>query len=93
MKKKSGIVVVALLLVSGMAFAEKLEGKKALSNARENIRKAIAQVEKVRGANEYEMGGHGAKAEQALRDALAELNLAVETVKSDAPDAIDHNKK
>lgn len=93
MKNKSGIIAVGLMLISGLAFAEKLEGKKALSNARDNIKQAIAQIEKARGANEYEMGGHGAKAEQSLRDALAEMNLAVETVRNDAPDAIDKNKR
>jgi hypothetical protein len=83
MKKKTGVITVGLLLASGLAFAEKVDDKKDLHKARENIRQAMNEMDRARAANEYDMDGHGAKAEQLLKDAEAEIKLATEAVRKD----------
>lgn len=82
MKMNARMMFVGLLLVSGLAFAEKVEDKKDLRKARENIQQAIREMEKAQAANEFEMGGHGSKAKQLLAEADREIQQAIEAVRS-----------
>lgn len=82
MKMNTRMMFVGLLLVSGLAFAEKVEDKKDLRKARENIQQAIREMEKAQAANEFEMGGHGSKAKQLLAEADREIQQAIEAVRS-----------
>lgn len=82
MKNKAKLVFLSLLLTSGLAVAEKVEDKKDLRKARENIQQAIRQMEKAQAANEFEMGGHGSKAKQLLAEADREIQQAIEAVRS-----------
>jgi len=47
-----------------------------------HIAESIREMERARAANHYDMEGHGAKAEQLLRDAEKELHEAVEAARS-----------
>ncbi len=82
MKMNTRMMFVGLLLVSGLALAERVEDKKDLRKARENIQQAIREMEKAQAANEFEMGGHGSKAKQLLAEADREIQQAIEAVRS-----------
>ena len=81
MKKALLTVIVGLSLVTGTAFAEKIQDWKDLHRVHEHIKKSIHEMERARAANHYDMAGHGAKAEELLRQAEHELDQAVEAAK------------
>jgi hypothetical protein len=45
---------------------------------------SIKAMERARAANHYDMLGHGAKAEQLLRDTEKELGLAIDAAKAES---------
>ena len=52
-----------------------------LERVHKHIVESIHEMERARAANHYDMEGHGAKAEQLLRDAEKELHEAIESAK------------
>jgi len=52
-----------------------------LRKSTNTLLEAIHEMERARAANLYDMGGHGEKAEQMLRDAKHELHDAIESAK------------
>jgi hypothetical protein len=74
--------VVVLTLLAGPALAEKVRDWKDLHKVHEQIERAIHEMERARAANHYDMAGHGAKAEELLRQAEHELHEAVEAAKN-----------
>ena len=81
MKKVLLIVIVGLSLLAGTAFGEKVRDWKDLHKVHKHVKEAIHEMERARAANHYDMAGHGAKAEELLRQAEKELQEAVEAAK------------
>ena len=78
MKKLLLAIAVSLSFVSGLVYAETMRDIRDLREAHEHIKESIREMERVRTANHYDVGGHAAKAEEHLRKAERELNEAVE---------------
>jgi hypothetical protein len=70
------LAAFALCLGSGTAVADVID-RHDLEEARQHIVSTIGELERARAANHYDMQGHGLKAEQDLRDAQHELELAI----------------
>jgi hypothetical protein len=83
MKKGMLIAVAALSFVSGAAIAAKVKDWHDLHKAHLHLQQVIKELERARSANNYDMAGHGAKAEDLARQAEKELNAAVEAAKSE----------
>ncbi len=81
MKKTFTAVVTGLVLTAAVAFAAKVHDWKDLDKVHNHVVEAIHEMERARAANHYDMDGHGAKAEELLRQAEHELHDAVESAK------------
>ncbi len=75
-------LVASMLLVSGVAYAAEVRDWHDLDKVHRHIEESIKEMERARAANHYDMAGHGAKAEQLLREAERELHEAVESAKA-----------
>ena len=78
---KKTMTLVALgasLAAAGAAFAGPEAGHPNIIAAREAATAAIEKLKAAQVANEYDMGGHAAKAEKLLREAEHEMKLAAE---------------
>jgi hypothetical protein len=78
---KIAAIVASLFLLSGYAYAAEVRDWHDLEKVHKHIDVAIQEMERARAANHYDMQGHGAKAEQLLREARKELHEAVEAAK------------
>ena len=81
MNFKKTMTLVALgaaLIAAGAAFAGPEAGHPNIIAAREAATTAIEKMKAAQAANEYDMGGHAAKAEKLLRQAEQEMKLAAE---------------
>jgi len=78
-------ILLALTLVSGLvagaALAAPVHDWKDLHAVHEKIVQSIKDMERARAANHYDMAGHGAKAEELLRQAEHELRQAEEAAR------------
>lgn len=80
MKKTLLVALAGLSLgVGATAFAEKVRDWHDLDKVHVHIVESIHEMERARAANHYDMAGHGAKAEELLRQAEHELHEAVES--------------
>ena len=78
---KKTMTLVALgasLVAAGAAFAGPEAGHPNIIAARENAQAAIEKMKAAQAANEYDMGGHAAKAEKLLHEAEQEMKMAAE---------------
>jgi len=75
-------IVASALLISGLAYAAEVRDWHDLEKVHKHIEESIKEMERARAANHYDMQGHGAKAEQLLREAERELHEAVEAAKA-----------
>jgi len=82
MKKTTLLAVIGLSLTAGAALAEKVMDWHDLDKVHKHVQESIHEMERARAANHYDMAGHGAKAEELLRQAEHELNEAVEAAKA-----------
>ncbi|HUO79097.1 MAG TPA: hypothetical protein VMU00_03040 [Steroidobacteraceae bacterium] len=83
MKKIVLASLAALALAAGaVALAEKVHDWHDLDKVHQHIVQSIQEMERARAANHYDMAGHGAKAEELLRQAEHELHEAVEAAKA-----------
>ncbi len=78
---KTVLIAAALSLVTNFAYAAEVRDWKDLEKVHKHIQESIQEMERARAANHYDMQGHGAKAEQLLREAQKELHEAVEAAK------------
>jgi hypothetical protein len=69
------------LLVFGSLYAKEVRDWRDLDRVHNHVQEAIKEMERARAANHYDMDGHGAKAEEAMRQAERELHEAVESAK------------
>lgn len=79
----SSVGAASLILsgVIGAANAAPVHDWKDLEKVHNHIQEAMKEMDRARAANHYDMDGHGAKAEQLLRDAEHELHEAIESAK------------
>jgi hypothetical protein len=77
MKKLLMVGAAALSMAGAVAMAE-VRDWRDLEAVHKHIVESIHEMERARAANHYDMEGHGAKAEQLLREAEHELHEAVE---------------
>ena len=68
----------AALLAATAAFSGPEAGHPNIIAAREAAQTAIEKLKAAQVANEYDMGGHAAKAEKLLREAEEQMRLAAE---------------
>lgn len=81
MKRTLAAVAVCLFFVIGAAFADKARDIRDLVDVHTDIVNAIHSMERARAANHYDMAGHGVKAEEHLRAAEHELQMAIDAAK------------
>jgi hypothetical protein len=78
MKKVLAVSALALSFVAGAAVSAQVHDWHDLDKVHKHVREAIGEMERARAANGYDMQGHGVKAEEHLRAAEHELDLAVQ---------------
>ena len=74
------LTAVFLLLASGIASAAELKDQHDITNVHRYIEGCIKEIQWARAANP-DMGWHGSRAEELLREADKEFQLAVEAAK------------
>jgi hypothetical protein len=77
MKKLCMILALVVAFATGAVVSAEVRDWHDLDRVHQHVIEAIHEMERARAANHYDMEGHGAKAEQDLRDAEHELDLAV----------------
>jgi hypothetical protein len=78
---KKILIAIALALATNLAPAAEVKDWRDLELAHKHIQESIREMERARAANHYDMAGHGAKAEQLLREAQKELHEAIEAAR------------
>ena len=78
MKKVLAISALAVSFVAGAALSAQVRDWRDLDEVHRHVSEAIHEMEHARAANHYDMGGHGARAEEHLRAAERELGMAIE---------------
>ena len=81
MKKALSISALALSFVAGAALSAQVRDWHDLDGVHKHVQEAIHEMERARAANHYDMDGHGAKAEEHLRAAEHELDMAVQAAR------------
>jgi hypothetical protein len=83
MKKKAlAVSAVALSFVGGVVCAQRVHDWHDLDDVHKHIDESIHEMERARAANHYDMDGHGARAEEHLRQAQHELEQSIEWMKA-----------
>ena len=77
MKKLYAVLALAVAFATGAVVSAEVRDWHALDKVHQHVSEAIHEMEQARAANHYDMEGHGAKAEQDLRDAEHQLDLAI----------------
>jgi hypothetical protein len=77
MKKAVFALTAVVSLAGGVALAAMVRDWHDLDKVHTHVLESIHEMERARAANHYDMAGHGAKAEELLRQAERELNEAV----------------
>jgi hypothetical protein len=83
MKKSMLALSGAILLIASLAYAQ-LKDWRDLDAVYQHVQQSVDEMQRAREANHYDMEGHGAKAEELLRQAEKELHLAVEAAKKES---------
>ena len=81
MRKALTVGALGLTFVAGAVFAQRVRDWHDLEEVHKHVSESIHEMERARAANHYDMDGHGAKAEEHLRQAERELHLAVEAAR------------
>ena len=82
MKKILAITAAGLVIFAGVAGAEPVRDWKDLERVHKHVEESIREMERARAANHYDMAGHGAKAEELLRQSEHELHEAIEAARA-----------
>jgi hypothetical protein len=80
MKRVLTVSALALSFVAGAAVAQ-VRDWHDLDDVHKHVIESIHEMERARAANHYDMDGHGAKAEEHLRAAEHELDLAIQAAR------------
>jgi uncharacterized protein involved in response to NO len=84
MKKIFATLALTLAFAAGAVLSAQVRDWHDLDAVHKHVIESIHEMERARAANHYDMLGHGAKAEQYLRDAERELGLAVDAAKAES---------
>jgi hypothetical protein len=84
MRKAISVFGLLLAFAAGVALSGQVRDWHDLEDVHRQVQESIHELERARAANHYDMQGHGAKAEEHLRAAERELNLAIEAAKAHA---------
>ena len=82
MKRTFVIAAFCLSFVAGVAFS-RVHDWHDLDAVHKHVSEAIHEMERARAANNYDMRGHGAKAEEHLRAAEREINESINAIKAE----------
>jgi hypothetical protein len=82
MRKAVLAVATALSFAGGLACADPVHDWHDLDKVHHHVQEAIHEMEHARAANHYDMAGHGAKAEELMRQAERELHEAIEAARA-----------
>ena len=82
MNKASLLGLTLAAFAAGAAVAAQVHDWRDLDLVHKHVIESIHDMERARKLNHYDMAGHGAKAEQLLRDTEKELHDAVEAAKA-----------
>ena len=82
MKKMTAVFALALAFVSGAVVSAQVRDWHDLDRIHQHVLESIHEMERARAANHYDMDGHGAKAEEHLRAAEHELDMAVRSARA-----------
>jgi len=83
MKRTFVIAAFCLSFVAGAAFSARVHDWHDLDAVRRHVGEAIHEMEHARAANNYDMAGHGKKAEEHLRAAEREINESINAIKAE----------
>ena len=81
MKKILLASLLGLSLAAGSVYAEPVHDWRDLDAVHKHVQESIREMERARAKNHYDMDGHGAKAEELLRQSEMELKAAVESAR------------
>ena len=81
MKRVLAISALALSFIAGAVVSAQVRDWHDLEAVHKHVQEAIHELDRARAANHYDMEGHGARAEEHLRAAERELNLAVDAAR------------
>ena len=81
MKKILGVLALAAAFVAGVEVSAQARDWRDLDAVHRRVMESIHDMERARAANHYDMQGHGARAEEHLRAAEHELDLAVQAAR------------
>lgn len=81
-RKLLTVAAFSVTFLGGMAFAY-VKDWHDLDSVHKHVKEAIAEMDRARAANHYDMAGHGAKAVEFLHQAEKELGLAVDAAKKE----------
>ena len=84
MRKALAVSALALSFVAGAALSAQVRDWHDLEAVHKHVTEAIHEMEHARAANHYDMEGHGARAEEHLRAAERELDLAIDAARATA---------
>jgi hypothetical protein len=82
MRRALAVAALCVSFAAGAAMSEKVRDWHDLEEVHKHVQESIHEMERARAANHYDMGGHGAKAEDHLRAAERELQLAIESARA-----------
>ena len=82
MKKWLAVSTLALAFVAGAVVSAQVRDMHDLESIHSRIIESIHEMERARSANHYDMQGHGVKAEEHLRAAEHELDLAIHAARA-----------
>jgi hypothetical protein len=77
-KTKTILITAALAFTGGVLTAGPLRGHPNLEAARNDLNGAWEHITRAQQANEYDMGGHAAKAKDLIGNAKEEVRMAAE---------------
>jgi len=83
MKRTLVIAAFCLSFLAGAAFSARVHDWHDLDAVHRHVTEAIHEMERARAANNYDMKGHGAKAEEHLRAAERELDESVNAMRAE----------
>ncbi len=81
MKRTLVVLGFAVAFVLGMQVSAQVHDWHDLDAVHKHVIEAIHEMEHARAANHYDMEGHGARAEEHLRAAEHELDMAVQAAR------------
>ena len=81
MKKILGVFALAAAFAAGIVVSAQARDWHDMDAVHRHVIESIHEMERARAANHYDMQGHGARAEEHLRAAEHELDLAVQAAR------------